>query len=254
MRRVATTWFLLICLGCGLIADARIPPQDYNGVGPAAPAGDLGQDLMEIYNLIQFKPLNQLLVRYLINDAQFQAFVRILNSNAGLTASWRLRSQPELVQFQQWVQQQLLTSRGKFELEEMEMCVTLINRYPYWSGTVYGWQGFLSELEMYVPLYAIRAHVQAKVQQQGIFSQFWTRLQALQVAYERWLNTPAAQNVLNQLQAAGIDTVQLDTLLRDQFGWNAANNGTSTTPATLPIVTPTVPSGAVMPPGNTLIL
>lgn len=252
--RAASTWFLLISLGCGLSAGAKVPPKDSNGVGPVAPPADLAQDLMDIYNLIQFKPLNQLLIRYLINDGQFQAFIRILNSNAGLTASWRLRSQPELVQFQQWVEQQLLTSHGKFKPEDMEMCMTLINRYPYWSGTVYGWQGFLNELEMYVPLYAIRAHVQAKVHLQGIFSQFWTRLQALQVAYERWLSTPAAQNVLSQLQAAGIDTVQLDTLVRDQFGWNVTNNGTNTTPATLTIVTPTVPAGAVMPPGNSLIL
>lgn len=248
--RAATACFLLISLGCGLSTGARIPPQEV-GVGPVVP-GDLAQDLMDIYSLIQFKPLNQLLIRYLINDAQFQAFVRILNSNAGLTATWRLRSQPEVVQFQQWVQQQLLTSRGKFELEDMEMCVTLVNRYPYWSGTVYGWQGFLNELEMYVPLYAIRAQVQAKLQLSGIFAQFWTRLQALQVAYERWLTTPAAQNVLNQLQAAGIDTVQLDVLVRDQFGWNAVSNGTATT--TLATPTPTVPAGAVLPPGNSLIL
>lgn len=249
--RAATACFLLICLGCGLSTGARVPPQEV-GVGPVVPPGDLAQDLMDIYSLIQFKPLNQLLIRYLINDAQFQAFVRILNSNAGLTATWRLRSQPEVVQFQQWVQQQLLTSRGKFELEDMEMCVTLVNRYPYWSGTVYGWQGFLNELKMYVPLYATRAQVQAKLQLSGIFAQFWTRLQTLQVAYERWLTTPAAQNVLNQLQAAGIDTVQLDVLVRDQFGWNAVSNGTATT--TLATPTPTVPAGAVLPPGNSLIL
>lgn len=249
--RAATACFLLICLGCGHSTGARVPPQEV-GVGPVVPPGDLAQDLMDIYSLIQFKPLNQLLIRYLINDAQFQAFVRILNSNAGLTATWRLRSQPEVVQFQQWVQQQLLTSRGKFELEDMEMCVTLVNRYPYWSGTVYGWQGFINELEMYVPIYAIRAQVQAKLQLSGIFAQFWTRLQALQVAYERWLTTPAAQNVLNQLQAAGIDTVQLDVLVRDQFGWNAVSNSTATT--TLATPTPTVPAGAVLPPGNSLIL
>ncbi|KAH8395356.1 hypothetical protein KR222_010914 [Zaprionus bogoriensis] len=240
---------LLLCLGCGLSSAAKVPPA---GVGPVAPPADLAQDLMDIYSLIQFKPLNKLLIRYLINDAQFQAFVRILNSNEGFTARWRLLSQPEIVLFQQWVGQQLLTSGGKFEPEDMEMCVTLVNRYPYWSGTVYGWQGFLGELEMYVPLYAIRAQVQAKLQLQGIFAQFWTRLQALQVAYERWLTTPAAQNVINQLQTAGIDTIYLNTVVRDLLGWTATN-GTSTTP-TPALITPTVPAGAVLPPGGPLIL
>lgn len=250
--RAATACILLMCLGCGLSTGAMVPPKEV-GVGPVAPAGNLAQDLMDIYSLIQFKPLNQLLIRYLINDEQFQAFVRILNSNAALTASWRLRAQPEVVQLQQWVQQQLLTSRGKFELEDMEMCGTLLNRYPYWSGTVYGWQGFLNELQMYVPLYAINAQVQAKLQLPGIFAQFWTRLQALQPAYERWLITPAVQNVLNQLQAAGIDTVQLDVLVREQFGWNAVSNGTAST-TQAPTPTPTVPAGAVLPPGNSLLL
>ncbi|KAH8302377.1 hypothetical protein KR044_005859, partial [Drosophila immigrans] len=211
---------LLLCLVIGLCAAAKVP-KGGKDVGALAPAPDLGQELMDIYSLIQFKPMNQLLVRYLINDAQFQAFVRILNSNGGFTARWRLRSQPEVVMFLQWVNQQLALSHGKFEVEEMEMCVTLVNRYPYWSGTVSGWAGFLSELEMYFPQYAIQAHIQAKLLTPGIFTEFWTRLQALQVVYERWLAMPSTQTVLNELQAAGIDQAYLDTMIRDLFGWNA---------------------------------
>lgn len=241
----------MLCLGIGLCGAAKAPKGGSKGVEPLAPVPDLAQDLMDIYGLIQFKPMNQLFVRYLMNDAQFQAFVRILNSNAGFTARWRLLSQPELVMFRQWVNQQLLLSHGKFELEKMEICVTLINRYPYWSGTVSGWQGFLNELEMYFPQYAIQAHIQAKALMPGIFAEFWTRLQALQVTYERWLAMPTTQTIVTQLQTEGIDTVYLDTLVRNLLGWNAVN-GTTTT--AMPALNPTVTPGAVMPPGSSLIL
>lgn len=247
-------WFLLLCLGgCGLCEAAIRPALDAPGNGAAGPVGpppNLAQDLMDIFNLIQFKPMNQLFVRYLLNDAQFQAFVRILNSNAGFMAHWRLLAQPEVVLFRQWVNQQLLASSGKFEMEEIEVCMTLVNRYPYLSGTVYGWQGFLNELEMYFPRYAISAHIQAKVQLMGIFAQFYQRLGALKVVYDRWVALPATQAVLAQLQAEGIDTTQLDTIIRELFGWQATN-GTATT---LPSPTPTVPSGAVVMPGGSLIL
>ncbi|XP_060660946.1 uncharacterized protein LOC132794489 [Drosophila nasuta] len=245
--RATTVGILSLCLVIGLSAGIVVP----NGghfAAPFVPTTDLAQELMEIYSLIQFKPINQLLVRYLINDAQFQAFVRILNSNGGFTARWRLRSQPEIVMFLQWVNQQLALSRGKFELEDMEMCVTLVNRYPYWSGTVSGWAGFLSELEMYFPQYAIQAHIQAKLQLPGIFAEFWSRLQALQVIYERWLAMPSTQAVVNELQAAGIDQIHLDTLIRNLFGWNTINGTTTAAPGT-PSIIPTVAPGAVMPPG-----
>ncbi|KAL7734082.1 hypothetical protein ACLKA6_011765 [Drosophila palustris] len=252
--RATYAWIFVLCLSIGLSGGAKAPKGGpKGGVGPVAPPADLGQDLMDIYGLIQFKPMNQLFVRYLMNDAQFQAFVRILNSNAGFTARWRLLSQPELVMFRQWVNQQLLLSHGKFELEEMEMCVTLINRYPYWSGTVSGWQGFLNELEMYFPQYAIQAQIQAKALLPGIFAEFWTRLQALQVVYERWLAMPTTQTIVTQMQTEGIDTVYLDTLIRNLLGWNAVN-GTATTTTTSPPLNPTVLPGAVMPPGSSLIL
>lgn len=236
----------MICLGFGLGNAAIRPAQEAAAAGPPP---DLAQDLMDVYGQIQFKPMQKLFVRYLLNDGQFQAFVRILNSNAGFTAYWRLLAQPEVMLFRQWVDQQLLASAGKFKLEEVEVCTTLMNRYPYLSGTVFGWQGFLNELEMYFPRYAITAHVQVKVQQMGIFAQFYQRLSALKVVYERWLALPNTQTVLNQLQAEGIDTAQLDTIVRELFGWQATNTTTAT-----PTSAPTVPADAVVLPEASLIL
>ncbi|XP_034657737.1 uncharacterized protein LOC117894669 [Drosophila subobscura] len=222
---------------------------------PPPPPPTLSRDLDEITRLIQFKPLNQLLVRYLINDSQFQAFVRIINSNAGFTARWRLLSQPELILFLQWVDQQLLASGGAFEMEEQELAVTLFNRFPYWSGTVFGWQGFLNEAQLYFPTYAIRAHIDAKLLQPGIFSQFWSRLQALRVVYERWLALPGTAQVVAELQQAGIDTAQLDGIIRDLFGWNIVVSAPTTAATTVTAATstpapPTSSPAAVIPPGN----
>ncbi|XP_036670865.3 uncharacterized protein [Drosophila suzukii] len=216
-----------------------------------APPATLSQDLDEVQRLIQFKPLNQLLVRYLINDAQFQSFVRIINSNAAFTARWRLLSQPELIIFLQWTDQQLLASGGSFEMEEQRLKVSLLNQFPYWSGTVFGWQGFLNEAQLYFPLYAIRAHINAKVLQQGIFAQFWQRLQGLRVMYERWLTSVETSQVLAELQKAGIDTVQLDGIIREFFGWTSVNGtADSTTAAPVTPAAPTLIPGAVLPPVN----
>ncbi|XP_043647227.1 uncharacterized protein LOC122616043 [Drosophila teissieri] len=255
---IALDWLLLITLVSGCLA--LWPPQVVSPTGgllpqspPAtlAPPPTLSQDLEEIQRLIQSKPLNQLLARYLINDAQFQAFVRIINSNVAVTARWRLLSQPELIIFLQWTNQQLLASGDSFELNEQRLKVSLLNEFPYWSGTVFGLQGFLNEAQLYFPLYAIRAHIDAKVLQQGIFAQFWSRLQGLRVMYERWLNSVETTQVLAELQKAGIDTVQLDGIIRELLGWNAVN-GTAEASTAAPGIpaAPTVIPGVVLPPVN----
>ncbi|KAH8296813.1 hypothetical protein KR054_011557 [Drosophila jambulina] len=248
----ALGWLFLITLALGSSLALLVAPQPDIVSAPIAtlaPPPTLSQDLDEVQRLVQFKPINQLIVRYLINDAQFQAFVRIINSNGAFTSRWRLRSQPEIILFQQWVDQQLLASGGSFEMEEQKLKVTLLNQFPYWSGTVFGWQGFLNEAQLYFPLHAIRAHIDAKVLQQGIFAQFWTRVQSLQVVYERWLALVETSQVLAELQAAGIDTVQLDGIIRELFGWNVLVNATTTTAPVTPGA-PTVIPGAVLPPVN----
>ncbi|XP_016973391.1 uncharacterized protein LOC108040420 [Drosophila rhopaloa] len=256
---IALGWLFLISLAGGSLAQwppqlvaptVGLLPQPPLPAATLAPPPTLSQDLDEIQRLIQFKPLNQLLLRYLINDAQFQSFVRIINSNAGFTARWRFLSQPELILFLQWVDQQLLASGGSFELEEQRLKVSLLNQFPYWSGTVFGWPGFLNEVQLYLPLYAIRAHIDAKVLQQGIFAQFWLRLQGLRVVYDRWLTSMETAQVLADLQKAGIDTVQLDGIIRELFGWNAVNETSTAAPVTP--VAPTVIPGAVLPPVNSV--
>jgi len=255
---ITLDWLLLITLASGSLAlwSPQLVPPTVGLLAPGPPATlapppTLSQDLEEIQRLIQSKPLNQLLVRYLINDAQFQAFVRIINSNAAVTARWRLLSQPELILFLQWTDQQLLASGGSFELEEQRLKVSLLNQFPYWSGTVFGWQGFLNEVQLYFPLYAIRAHIDAKVLQQGIFAQFWSRLQGLRVMYERWLTTVETTQVLAELQKAGIDTVQLDGIIRELLGWNAVNGTVEASTGGTPAA-PTAIPGAVLPPVNTV--
>ncbi|KAH8304010.1 hypothetical protein KR018_003323, partial [Drosophila ironensis] len=255
---MALGWLLLIAFALAGCSQAQWPPQLLDApaggqfgppvVATLAPPPTLSQDLEAIQRLVQYKPLKQLVVRYLVNDAQFQAVLRIINSHDAFTARWRLLSQPELILFLQWVDQQMLASGGAFEMEEQELKVPLLNRFPYWSGTVFGWQGFLNEAQLYVPHYAIRAHIDAKLLQPGIFSQFWSRIQGLQVVYDRWLASADVSRVLAELQKAGIDTVQLDGGIRQFFGWTAVNATTTSAPATPPA--PTRIPGAVVPPGN----
>ncbi|XP_017841803.2 uncharacterized protein LOC108599475 isoform X1 [Drosophila busckii] len=234
---------LLLCLGafaCAAILPLE-PAMDPLGtaVAPTMPPGNLAMELQDLYSLIQFKQLDQLFVRYLINDAQFQAFVRIINSNAGVMARWRWHSQPELHTLPgQWFRQRLLLSGGKLKmkhLQEMEMCFTPTNRYNYWASSVAGWQGFLNELEMYIPLHAIQAQIDAHLQQSAEFVQFWQQFGTLKLAYERWLTLPFTQDIVTQLQAAGIDTVQLDSRIRQLFGWPATVTATNSTTAVPPV-------------------
>ncbi|XP_030385855.1 uncharacterized protein LOC115632747 [Scaptodrosophila lebanonensis] len=245
---IAVISLLLLCLGSSTCA--LVPPPPPQGAvvigGPPVvvpvtppPPPTLTQDLDEIYRLAQIQSISQLLVRYLINDAQFQGFVRIVNSREAFNLRWIVRSQPEVLAFKQWVNQQLLASGGPLELEEIELIVSLVNPFPYWSATVFGFRGFIDELQLYVPLHTIRAHIQTKLLEGGIFAQFWRRLNDLQPVYERLLASPEGQTLIAELQELNIDIVQLDRIIRETLGWNAVNTTVATvtsTPASVPVV------------------
>lgn len=213
----------IILLGLiGLCASglAMVPPHNNPLVMPTPPpAPTLGQDLEEIVRMVPLAPLRQLATRYLLNDEQFQAFVRIINSNDAYITQMRFRSQPEVMRFLNWVHTQIALSGGELQWEESEEFLSLINRTPFWSNTVFGWQGFVNEFLLYYPEDMIRAHVQMKIAQNGIFTQFVERLKALKPVYDRVIALPEAQRVVAALEANGIDTLGLDTFIRNQFGW-----------------------------------
>lgn len=213
----------LLCL-CFVGAMAAVPPsaQPANTAVAATlpPPPTLAQDLKELFTMLPMLPLSELTTRYLLNDEQFQSFVRIINSLDAYSLQMTFRSQPEFITFMSWVRQQIaLSGKFKIKFDEAEEMMSLFNRLPYWANTVYGWQGFVNEFQMYYPEAMIQSHINMKVAQNGIFTQFIQRLRALKPVYDRVVAMPEAQRVIAAMQAKGINTAQLDTFIRNQFGW-----------------------------------
>ncbi|TMW48250.1 hypothetical protein DOY81_006669 [Sarcophaga bullata] len=168
MKYLTILGLIGICaLGSSL---ALVPPHNNPVVVPTPPpAPTLAQDLDEIIRMVPFVPIRRLITRYLLNDEQFQAFVRIINSNDAYVTQMRFRSQPEVMAFLTW--------------------------------------------DM------IRAHIQMKIAQNGIFAQFDQKLKTLKSAYERVIALPEAQRVVAALKAKGINPADLDTFIRNLCGW-----------------------------------
>ncbi|XP_023292758.2 uncharacterized protein LOC111676100 [Lucilia cuprina] len=221
--------FVLIFVLIGICAlgggKAMVSPHNNPVIIPtAAPLNTLAQDLDEIKRLIPTKPIQQLAIRYLLNDAQFQTFVRLINSQDGYMTLMRFRSQPEVMRLTSWIRSQIILSAVELESDESNESLRIINRSPFWSQNVYGWQGFVNEFLLYYPEDMIRMHVQTKVAQNGIFAQFIQRVRDLKPVYDRIIALPEAQRLISKLQANGIDTVGLDTFIRNQFGWQQTLN------------------------------
>ncbi|XP_075163158.1 uncharacterized protein LOC142235785 [Haematobia irritans] len=197
------------------------------------PAPTMVQDLKEILQMVNFRQIQELMSRYLLNDAEFQSFVRIINSRDAYLMYMRFRSQPEVMAFVTWVRAQIKASGQKFKIKKMEGEMALINVSPFWANTVFGWQGFVSEFMLHYPADMITVHVSMKVAENGIFAQFWQRLNALKPVYEQIMASLEAQRVITALQMNGIDVAQLDTFIRNQFGWQlllpAGTNNTTVT-------------------------
>lgn len=205
-----------------LVAPPPPPPVNPNHpvvIPTPPPAPTMAQDLDAIMRMVNMIQIRQLMTRYLLNDAQFQGFVRIINSRDAFLTFLRFRSQPEVVGLINWVQAQILASGGELQLEESEEFMSIINTTPFWANTVFGWQGFVNEFLMYYPQDMIRVHIDMKVAQNGILGHLWQRLAALRPVYERVIAFPEAQRVAAQLNATGIDVLQLDGFIRYQFNW-----------------------------------
>lgn len=247
--------FVLGLIGfCAIGSCVALVPPPANAQGPVAviptppPAPTMAQDLEEIMLMINFMQIRPLMTRYLLNDAQFQAFVRIINSQDAFVTYMRFRSQPEVLQFLSWLNAQILASGGEFQVEESEQFMTILNPTPFWANTVFGWQGFVSEFSLYYPEAMIRAHVTMKLAQNGIFTHFWQRLTALKPVYERVIALPEAQRVAAALQQNGIDVPQLDTFIRNQFGWQMPPTLAPSTTAAAPAVSSTASAAVPVAP------
>ncbi|XP_054733550.1 uncharacterized protein LOC129241317 [Anastrepha obliqua] len=212
-------FIITLALVCGSFCSSwALPPANAPAVSAPAQPPTLTQDIEELHRLIPSKPLNKLVIRYLLNDAEFQAVIRIINSHDAFMVRMRLYAQPEIIQFQSWVRSQLLLSGGgSFEFEESEEILSLFNPTPYWS--VYGWQGFFNEFLAYFPQEMLRAQINAKVIQGGSLAQFWTKLKALQPVYERVLAFPESKRIIAQLEQNGVNFAQVDQFIRSLFDW-----------------------------------
>ncbi|XP_073841253.1 uncharacterized protein [Musca autumnalis] len=234
MKCIAVLAIIVFC-GMGSMAQLANPKRPVAVIPTPPPAPTMAQDLTEIMTMINPIQIRQLMARYLLNDAQFQAFVRIINSQDAYMTYMRFRSQPEVLGFLSWVRAQIMLSGGEFQLEESEELMSIINPTPFWANTVFGWQGFVNEFLLYYPEQMIRMHINMKITQNGIFTQFWNRLMALKPVYERVIAMPEAQRVASALQMNGIDTVQLDTFIRNQFGWQMPPTLAPSTTAAVPV-------------------
>lgn len=212
---------------CALSGSKAVAPRYNNPVAvpTPAPAATMAQDLDEIARMIPQKAIQRLVIRYLLNDAQFQTFVRIINSHDGYLTQMRFRSQPEVISFITWFRSQLMLSGGELESGESNESLRIINRAPFWSQNVFGWQGFVNEFHLYYPEDMIRMHIQTKSAQSPVFRQFIQRLKNLKPAYDRVLAMPEAQRLTASLEDNGIATAAIDNFIRNQFEWQQDDNG-----------------------------
>ncbi|CAD7002818.1 unnamed protein product [Ceratitis capitata] len=212
-------FLITLALVCSFSCSWALKPANAPAAGaPVPPPATLTQDLEELYRLIPAKPINKLVIRYLLNDAEFQAAIRIINSHDAYMVRMRLYAQPEIIQFLSWVRSQLMLSGGgSLEFEESEEILSLFRPTPYWS--VYGWQGFFNEFLAYFPHEMLRAQIDAKVMQGGSLAQFWAKLKALAPVYERVLAFPESKRIVAQLEQNGVNIAQVDQFIRSLFDW-----------------------------------
>ncbi|XP_017478982.1 PREDICTED: uncharacterized protein LOC108368609 [Rhagoletis zephyria] len=237
-------FIITLAIVCSLCSSWALPPATKPAVAPPPPPpATLTQDLEQLYRLIPAKPLNKLVIRYLLNDAEFQAIIRIINSHDAFMVRMRLYAQPEIIQFQSWVRSQLMLSGGgSLEFEESEEILSLFNPTPYWS--VYGWQGFFNEFLAYFPQEMLRAQINAKVIQGGSLAQFWEKLKALRPVYERVLAFPESKRIITQLEQNGVNFSQLDQYIRSLFDWFNLNPVGASTQEVSTVQAPIAPPAA----------
>ncbi|XP_023168114.2 uncharacterized protein LOC111597550 [Drosophila hydei] len=211
----------LCSLGTGLSAIALAPAAPAAPASPAVPPSNFYLELRSVLRNVPHKQIEHLVQAYLLNDAEFQAVVREINSLATYRLRLQLLNQPELRQFLQWLSQQLILSGGSLKVfDDLELEIKVLNKYPHWAQSVNGIAGFEQEFDYIYPLASIRKLLETSAQQSAVFGQFWQRVVALKPVYERFLATSQATAFASRLRNLGVDVNGLDSFVRYQLGWS----------------------------------
>ncbi|KAH8378826.1 hypothetical protein KR009_001672 [Drosophila setifemur] len=221
-------------IGCALLAFTclvAIPASSPALLAPirsANPNGTIPSNFaLELKALIKQIPIGnieKLVQGYLLNDPEFQAVIRAINSQQAYRVARQFNNQPEVRELKQWLSQQLAISGGSLKvLDSLELEIKIFNKYPFWSQLVNGIQGFQTELVRVYPVELIRSLLEpSSAQTSPLITQLWQRLVALRPVYERILNTPPAKNLIAEFQRLGVDVATVDATIRYQFGWSNA--------------------------------
>ncbi|KAH8398058.1 hypothetical protein KR215_000431, partial [Drosophila sulfurigaster] len=186
-----------------------------------APANNFYLEVQNWVRSVPHKEIQQLVRAYALNDAGFQSVLREINSLPTYRLRQQVLRQPEVLQFIQWLGQQLLLSGGSLKVfDDLEIEIKMFNKYPYWAQSVNGVAGFEQEFLYLYPVQQLRSLLESNTQQSPASAELWRRLVALKPVYERIVATPQAIAFGNRLRALGVDIAGVDSLIRYQLGWS----------------------------------
>ncbi|KAH8259341.1 hypothetical protein KR026_002814 [Drosophila bipectinata] len=230
MRFIGCACLVLSCLVAysspALLAPIRPVGQNVS----TAPASNFALELKGVIRQIPIGEIEKLVQAYLLNDADFQAVIRAVNSLPAYRFFRQLANQPEVRQLQQWLSQQLILSGGSLKIfDYLELEIKVFNKYPFWSQLVNGVQGFETEFAQVYPVELIRSLLEPSATQTSpLLSELWRRLVSLRPVYERVIASAQGKAITNELQRLGVNINGVDAIIRYQFGWT---NATWNTPS-----------------------
>ncbi|EDV50097.1 uncharacterized protein LOC6545125 [Drosophila erecta] len=226
MRFIGSGFIAFCCLVAFPTATPVLlaPIRPYGQNGTLALQNNFSLELRAVIRQIPVNNIEKLVQTYLLNDIEFQALIRAINSLPAYRFYRQLINQPEVRQLQQWIVQQLILSGGGPKIfDSLELEVKIFNKYPYWSQIVSGIQGFQAEFVQIYPVQLIRSLLEPSATQTSpLLSELWRRLVALRPVYERVLATPSGKLITAELQRLRVDVGGVDALIRYQFGWSNA--------------------------------
>ncbi|SPP84935.1 uncharacterized protein LOC117587200 [Drosophila guanche] len=234
MQFTAWTFVGLCCLVAGTFAAQLAPIRPAAAAPrPAAPPSTLALELRSIFRQIPGKQIEKLVQAYLLNDEEFQAVIRDINSLQAYRLSRQLLVQPEVRQLLQWLSQQLILSGSSLKIfEDLELEIKVLNKYPHASQLVNGIRGFELDFYQIYPLELIRSLLEPSATQSSpALTELWRRLVAVLPAYERVIGSPQGKLFIQKLQARGVAVQDVDALIRYQFGWSNATLGGNNYPS-----------------------
>lgn len=230
MLSIGCACLVLSCLVAYSSPALLAPIQPAGQAVGTAPASNFALELKGVIRQIPIGDIEKLVQAYLLNDPEFQAVIRAVNSLPAYRFIRQLANQPEVRQLQQWLSQQLILSGGSLKIfDYLELEIKVFNKYPFWSQLVNGIQGFETEFAQVYPVELIRSLLEPSATQTSpLLSELWRRLVALRPVYERVLASAQGKAITNELQRLGVNINGVDAIIRYQFGWT---NATWTTPS-----------------------